>query len=221
MNAINRFDYPLYLVTDETTEGESLRHILLQALQGGVSIVQVRHKDHNIQTFIQRTQVTKQVIDEFNQQQIKLNLKPVPLIINDRVDVALAVNADGVHLGQSDMSAVLARQILGPDKIIGLTVENQQQLLQAQTLPIDYLGISTIFNTATKTDTQYQWGIKGLTEAVLDSDLPLVAIGGIDKSNIVSIAKTKVDSIALVSAIFAADSPKEATIELLALIQSS
>ncbi|MFV0576435.1 MAG: thiamine phosphate synthase [Vibrio sp.] len=219
------FPFPLYLVSDETTQGEELAYLLRQALEGGVSIVQIRHKgtaqSSDIRTFIERAQTAKDVIDQFNQETVERNPRAtqVPLIINDRVDVALAVDADGVHLGQSDMPVTLAKRLLSPNqlgkkKIIGLTVESPEQLQQAQSLDIDYLGISTVFNTATKQDTKHEWGLSGLAAAVKISEKPLVAIGGIDYENIGQVAKTGVASIALVSAICAAKDPKQTSEQL-------
>ncbi len=132
--------------------------------------------------------------------------------------MALAVQADGVHLGQSDMPANLARQLIGPDMILGLSVENETQLREAQDLPVDYLGISAIFSTPTKTNIIKEWGIDGLTKAVKESKLPLVAIGGINETNIKQIADTQVDGIALVSAICHVTSPKQASEGLLELM---
>lgn len=144
--------YTLYLVTDDQQDLSTLCHVVKQAIAGGVSLVQVREKQGDVRTFIERAAAVKAV----------LSGSGVPLIINDRVDVALAVHADGVHLGQSDMPATLARQLLGPDKLIGLSVENEQQFEQAQSLPVDYLGLSAIFATPTKTNTVKHWGLDGL-----------------------------------------------------------
>ncbi len=140
--------YTLYLVTDDQQDLNTLCRVVKQAIAGGVSLVQVREKQGDVRTFIERAAAVKAV----------LSGSGVPLIINDRVDVALAVDADGVHLGQSDMPATLARQLLGPDKLIGLSVENEQQFEQAQSLPVDYLGLSAIFATPTKTNTVKHWG---------------------------------------------------------------
>ena len=145
----------------------------------------------------------------------------IPLIINDRVDVALAVDADGVHLGQSDMPADIARRLIGEDKILGLSVENEKQLEAAQSLPVDYLGLSAIFPTPTKTNTVYAWGLDGLAKASKYSQLPLVAIGGINESNIRSVVEAGADGIALVSAICHADSPKDASQQLLTLMSGN
>ncbi|PKF61009.1 thiamine phosphate synthase [Psychromonas sp. psych-6C06] len=202
--------YQLYLVTDEKQDIATLCHVVDQAVKGGVSMVQIREKETSFRHFLERAKAVKSVLEGSG----------VALIINDRVDIALAVDADGVHLGQSDMPAHIARQLLGPDKILGLSVENERQLQQAQILPVDYLGISAIFSTPTKTNTLKEWGITGLVNALKQSDLPLVAIGGINAKNIQQIAMTKVQGIALVSAICHSNSPQQASKKLLALIKS-
>lgn len=200
--------YTLYLVTDDQQDIDTLCHVVAEAIKGGVTMVQIREKHGDVRAFIERSLAIKKVLKDSG----------VPLIINDRVDVALAVQADGVHLGQSDMPANLARQLIGPDMILGLSVENETQLREAQDLPVDYLGISAIFSTPTKTNIIKEWGIDGLTKAVKESQLPLVAIGGINETNIKQIADTQVDGIALVSAICHATSPKQASEGLLELM---
>ncbi|HIF9312285.1 TPA: thiamine phosphate synthase [Photobacterium damselae] len=198
-------NYRLYLVTDENQDIETLKFVIKEAIAGGVTMVQLREKHGNVQEFIHRALVVKALLINTG----------IPLIINDRVDVALAVDADGIHLGQSDMPAAIARRLLGEDKIIGLSVENSQQLDEAQNLPIDYIGLSAIYPTQTKTDTVYYWGIDGLKQAVETTSLPIVAIGGINDKNISNVSATKVAGIAFVSAIAHAKSPKEACIKLL------
>lgn len=200
--------YKLYLVTDDKQDIDTLCNVVKEAVKGGVTMVQIREKHGDIRAFIERSIAVKNVLKDSG----------VPLIINDRVDVALAVQADGVHLGQSDMPANLARQLIGPDMILGLSVENETQLREAQDLPVDYLGISAIFSTPTKTNIIKEWGIDGLTKAVKESKLPLVAIGGINETNIKKVADTQVDGIALVSAICHATSPKQASEGLLELM---
>ena len=200
--------YTLYLVTDDQQDIDTLCHVVAEAIKGGVTMVQIREKHGDVRAFIERSLAIKKVLKDSG----------VPLIINDRVDVALAVQADGVHLGQSDMPANLARQLIGPDMILGLSVENETQLREAQDLPVDYLGISAIFSTPTKTNIIKEWGIDGLTKAVKESKLPLVAIGGINETNIKKVADTQVDGIALVSAICHATSPKQASEGLLELM---
>ncbi|PQJ84800.1 thiamine phosphate synthase [Aliivibrio sifiae] len=200
--------YKLYLVTDDKQSISELCYVVAEAIKGGVTMVQIREKHGDVRQFIERSAAVKQVLEGSG----------VPLIINDRVDVALAVKADGVHLGQTDMPASLARKLIGPDMILGLSVENETQLREAQELPVDYLGISAIFSTPTKTNIIKEWGIDGLTKAVKESRLPLVAIGGINEMNIKEIADTQVSGIALVSAICHAESPKQASEELLGLM---
>ncbi|WP_104402485.1 thiamine phosphate synthase [Vibrio penaeicida] len=203
--------YTLYLVTDDKQDIDTFSSVLTEAVKGGVTMVQVREKHGDVRAFIERALCAKSILTGTG----------VPLIINDRVDVALAVDADGVHLGQSDMPVTLARKLLGEDKILGLSVESKSQLEEAKMLPVDYLGISAIFSTPTKSDVKYEWGIEGLVHAVKESPFPTVAIGGINESNLVDVVTTGVHGIALVSAICHAPSPKVATENLLSKILSA
>jgi len=203
--------YRLYLVTDDQQDLYTLINVVKEAVAGGVTMVQVREKSNDIQSFITRAKMVKTILQGTG----------VPLIINDRVDVALAVDADGVHLGQSDMPAQMARTLMGPNKLLGLSIENEQQLIEANTLPLDYIGLSAIFATPTKTDTLKQWGIGGLQKAINVSQFPIVAIGGINHSNLDQIINTGVDGVALVSAICHADDPKSAAAALLKQIQTA
>lgn len=197
--------YELYFVTDDKQDTKTLCHVVERAIAGGVTMVQIREKHDDVRAFIERARAVKSVMQGTG----------VPLIINDRVDVALAVDACGVHLGQTDMQVEDARRLLGKDKILGLSVESETQLQLAQSLPLDYLGVSAIFSTPTKTNLIKHWGIDGLTKAVKSSQLPLVAIGGINLGNIREVVATGVDGVALVSAISAAADPKSASEGLL------
>ncbi|MFI8619842.1 thiamine phosphate synthase [Marinomonas sp. NPDC078689] len=201
--------YQLYLVTDEQLDLKALTHIVREAVKGGVTMVQIREKHHDVRAFIERASAVKDV----------LKGSGVPLIINDRVDVALAIEADGVHLGQSDMPARLARQLIGPNKLLGLSIESHQQLASVHDLPIDYIGLSAIFATPTKTDTRHHWGIDGLASALQTTSLPIVAIGGININNLKDIVATGVHGVALVSAICQADDPRAATEQIKTLLQ--
>ncbi|RCW97921.1 thiamine phosphate synthase [Marinomonas foliarum] len=200
--------YRLYLVTDDQQDLATLTEVVSKAVAGGVTMVQVREKHGDVRAFIERALAVKDI----------LKGSGVPLIINDRVDVALAVDADGVHLGQSDMPAKIARQLIGPDKILGLSIETQEQLAEADALPIDYIGLSAIFATPTKTNTKHHWGIDGLKSALKVTSLPIVAIGGIHEGNIPELCSTGVHGLALVSAICSADDPKAAAAHLLELM---
>ncbi|MGP8308797.1 thiamine phosphate synthase [Vibrio sp. YIC-376] len=200
--------YRLYLVTDDQQDLATLKHVVSKAVEGGVTMVQVREKHGDVRAFIERAQAVKEILKDTN----------VPLIINDRVDVALAVDADGVHLGQSDMPAHIARELIGPNKILGLSIENEQQLAEVDALPVDYIGLSAIYATPTKTNTQKHWGIDGLKMALSTTSLPIVAIGGINETNIPTLSATGVHGLALVSAICHAADPKSACEYLLSLM---
>ncbi|MDK9769835.1 thiamine phosphate synthase [Vibrio sp. B181a] len=200
--------YRLYLVTDDQQDLATLKRVVRKAVEGGVTMVQVREKHGDVRAFIERAQAVKDILKDTD----------VPLIINDRVDVALAVDADGVHLGQSDMPATIARELIGPNKILGLSIENEEQHTEADSLPIDYIGLSAIFATPTKTNTKKHWGIDGLKMALETTSLPIVAIGGINESNIPQLSATGVHGLALVSAICHAEDPKAASEYLLGLM---
>ena len=145
----------------------------------------------------------------------------IPLIINDRVDVALAVDADGVHIGQSDMPYETARRLLGPDKIIGLSVENMDDLIKANSLDVDYVGISPVYGTPTKTDTAEPFGLEGLRKAVNMSMHPTVAIGGMNAGTIADVLAAGTDGVAVVSAICSAENMREAAAQLKAIVESN
>lgn len=209
---MNKENLKLYLVTDrDLSLGRSLEEIVREAVAGGVSMVQLREKDAPTGEFV-----------ELGRRLMSI-LKPlgIPLIINDRVDVALAVDADGVHIGQSDMAYADARRLLGPDKIIGLSVENMDDLLKANELDVDYIGISPVYGTPTKTDTAEPFGLEGLKEAVRLSLHPTVAIGGMNKETAADVIQTGCDGIAVVSAISSAENIKEATAELKEIVDAN
>ena len=196
----------LYLVTDRglCPEGRSLVQTVKEAVEGGVTMVQLREKDIDTRTFIEEALELKALLGPLG----------VPLIINDRVDVALASDADGVHIGQSDMPYAIARRLLGPDRIIGLSVENMDQVAQANALDVDYIGVSPVFATPTKTDTARPFGLEGLREAVKLSHHPTVAIGGMNALTAADVMAAGADGIAVVSAIIAAPDPRAAAEEL-------
>ena len=202
----------LYLVTDRSlSSGRSLEEVVSEAVAGGVTMVQLREKDASTGEFVELAFRLKEILKPYN----------VPLIINDRVDVALAVDAEGLHIGQSDMPYEIARILLGPDKIIGLSVENMDDLLEANRLDVDYVGISPVYGTPTKTDTAEPFGLEGLRRAVALSDHPTVAIGGMNAGTIADVIAAGTDGVAVVSAICSADSPRSAAKELLEIIDRS
>lgn len=199
----------LYLVTDrKSAGGRNLEDIVISAVNGGVTMVQLREKDIPTRDFIELGLRLKDFLKQRN----------VPLIINDRVDVALAVDADGVHIGQSDMPYATARKLLGPDKIIGLSVENLDDVMAANGLDVDYIGISPVYPTPTKTDTAPAFYQDGLKKAVALSVHPCVGIGGMNRETAAETFRNGVDGIAVVSAIMSAADPEKAASELLEIM---
>lgn len=189
----------IYLVTDrKLVRDKSIQDVIFQAIKGGVSMVQIREKEISTRTFIKEAQGIKKLIEPFD----------VPLIINDRVDVALAIGADGVHIGQQDIPYPFVRKILGEDAIIGLSVETLQQVQEAEDYNVSYLGVSSIFPTNTKKNTNQIWGLEGLKKVRASSHHSLIAIGGINLSNAASVFDVGADGIAVVSAICSAENPE-------------
>lgn len=198
-------DLSLYLVTHRGSLSlEDFFRIILQSIEGGVKIVQLREKEASAREMIS---IGKR---------LHVLLKPfgIPLIINDRVDVAHAIQADGVHLGQSDLSVDEARAILGEEAIIGLSVETVEQVRTSSNQRVDYIAASPVFSSKTKTDCYQPWGVEGLKEICAISTHPIVAIGGIDVTNVHDILDCGVSGIAVVSSIFNASCPKTAAINL-------
>lgn len=196
-------DYSLMFVTDDSiTDDTIFFRILEDSLKGGATIIQLREKSCSTDTFYKRALTSKLLCHSYN----------IPLIINDRIDIALAVDADGVHIGQTDMPYKIARKLLGNNKIIGLSVSDTQQAIEANKLTVDYIGISPIFDTHTKkTDLAPSLGIEGLKMIRKLFSKPIVCIGGIKKENVADIIKNGSDGIAVVSAISKAKYPKKET----------
>jgi thiamine-phosphate pyrophosphorylase len=205
----SEIDWSLYLVTDRELAGDrSVEDVIAAGVKGGVTVVQLREKNCSTLEYILLAKKVKRV----------LKFAGVPLIINDRIDVALACQADGVHVGQNDMPYQEARRLMGPNAIIGLTVETMDQARQAENLDADYLGVSAIYGTPTKTDTINEWGLDGLQHLRGQTKHLLVAIGGINKSNAANVIQAGADGIAVVSAICAAPDPESAAKELFSII---
>lgn len=194
-------DYSLYLVTDRGLAGDrSLAGIVCEAVSGGVTCVQLREKLCG----------TREFIDQARRLKALLQPAGIPLIINDRIDVALAVGADGIHLGQQDMTIADARSLAGSAMIIGISAESLEDAIRAERQGADYIGISPVFATATKADAAPPLGLEGvrrIREAVM---LPLVGIGGITEDNAGAVVAAGADGVAVVSAIFASRCPRTA-----------
>lgn len=194
----------LYLVSDRSwLNGRLLEDDIEQAIQGGVTIVQLREKDLNEQDFIEVAKKIKTLCSKYQ----------IPFIINDNLNVALAIDSDGIHIGQDDLPVSLVREKIGPDKILGVSVHNLDEALKAKEQGADYLGVGAMFSTATKNDAT-DVSNQELLNITTNIDLPIVAIGGINQSNCLQLKGTKIDGIAIVSAIMAADDIKAATQQL-------
>lgn len=184
----------LYFVTDRGLCGKKpLEEVVIQAVKGGAAYVQLREKDVSTRFFVEEAKRIKKRLEQYR----------VPLIINDRVDVALACGAEGVHIGQEDMPYEIVRKLMGQKAIIGLSVETWEDVEASQKLDVNYIGVSPVFSTPTKTDTKGAWGLEGLAKIKAFSRHPLVAIGGINESNVNEVLKTGAECVAVVSAICA------------------
>ncbi len=203
-------DYSLYLVTDAgLSAGRSTLEVVEAGIRGGVTVVQYREKNAS----------TRQMIEEGRELRALCRRHSVPFIVNDRVDVALAVNADGVHVGQEDMPAALARRLVGPGRLVGVSVENIDQARQAQAEGADYVGASPIFATPTKPDAPPPMGIEGLRALARLCQIPVVAIGGINTDNAAEVLQAGAAGIAVVSAIVSARNVEQAARELKRIIE--
>ncbi len=195
----------LYLVTDPTSIAtragqDSLTQVVHAAVQGGVSCVQLREKQGHTRDFLAQALALKSLLTPLG----------IALVINDHIDIALACGAQGVHLGQSDMPVSDARRLLPPEVFIGWSVQTLDDVRRSADLPVDYLGVSPVYATPTKTDTLAPWGLDGLRTVRAATALPLVAIGGIHAGNALQVLHAGADGLAVVSAICAAPDPRHA-----------
>ena len=202
----------LYLVTDRPLAlGRDLIWLVQEAVQGGVTLVQLREKDLDSRHFIELARRLHEVLAPLG----------VPLLINDRVDVALAAGADGVHLGQSDMAYEDARRILGNDKIIGISIENYEQAVEANGQDVDYIAVSPVYLTDTKTDTSAALGLEGVRRISSVSRHPCCGIGCMNRNTAADVIRAGADGIAVVSAIMSAPDPRAAAKELSEIVKNA
>ena len=201
---MKNFDTTLYFITDSTgfEEAEFLRRVE-EALEGGATILQLREKNKSTMEYIELAEKVHELTKKYN----------VPLIIDDRIDVALAVGAEGIHLGKEDMPIATARRILGDNFIIGATAKTVPWALEAYEGGADYLGVGAIYPTTTKVKTVLT-SAETLADICKAVPIPVNAIGGLNKNNIDVLAGIPIAGICVVSAIMKAESPKIATIEL-------
>lgn len=194
----------LYAVTDRTwLNGDTLVHQVEKALKGGVTFLQLREKELEEERFLDEARQLKSLCKKYE----------VPFVINDNVDIAIAVDADGVHVGQEDMGTGQVREKLGSNKIIGVSVHNVKQAILAEKRGADYLGVGAIFPTGSKSDA-ISVSIDTLKEISKSVKIPVIAIGGITKHNVMKLRKSGICGIAVISAIFGQENIEEATKEL-------
>ena len=194
----------LYAVTDSMWLGNrTLPEVVKEALEGGATFLQIREKNLVYPEFVKLATEVKAVTDAYH----------IPYVVDDDVELAKEIDADGVHIGQSDLALVEARRVLGPDKIIGVSAHSVAEAIEAERNGADYLGVGSVFTTSTKLDAESvsKATLKEICEAV---SIPVVAIGGIQKDNMLQLKGTKVDGVAVVSAILAAPDIRQATKEL-------
>ena len=197
-------DYSVYLVTDRRNKtDEEFLNIIEEAIKGGTTIVQLREKTASTKEFYDLALKVKEITSRYD----------VPLLINDRIDIALAVDSEGVHIGQDDMPAGIAREIIGEDKILGVSASTVEEAKKAEIDSADYIGSGAVFPTATKDDADSV--SKEELKKIIDSiDIPVVAIGGITVENAHTLKGSGIAGFSVVSAIMSAEDPKEASEKL-------
>lgn len=206
---MNEIDLSLYLVTDNSDDVDKFLNTIEEAIKGGATVVQIREKTAETLDFYNLALKVKEITTKYN----------VPLIINDRVDVALAIDADGVHVGQSDMPCDVTRRLIGSDKILGVSASTIEEAKKAESNGADYIGTGAVFPTATKDDAPSVTK-EELTEIVKSINIPVVAIGGINLDNASQLTDTGIAGLSVVSAIMSSDNPKESSEELLKIFNS-
>lgn len=194
-------DYSLYLVTDESVPTDQLLRVVGEAVEGGVTLVQLREKRSEGKIFYEKALKLKQFLKE--------NYAHIPLIINDRVDIALAVEADGVHIGQKDIPVTAVRKIVPESMIVGVSVSNVTEAKETEKNGADYLGVGAVYPTTTKDNAEHL--PEGMLEEIAKTvTIPVVAIGGLKVDNLEKVRCENVHGIAVVSGIMHAENPKEA-----------
>ncbi|YCI78330.1 thiamine phosphate synthase [Bacillus sp. R1-10] len=204
----SQIDLSLYLVTEESIAIEELTKIIAESVSGGVSIVQLREKNNSSLSFYKKASALKQLLNELS----------IPLIINDRVDIALAVGADGIHIGQDDLPLPVVKKMVPEDMIVGVSVSTLEEALEAERNGADYIGVGSVFPTKTKQDATLM-ALEDLGEICRSVSIPAVAIGGITADNMSALSDSGLSGTAVVSAIMNADNPKTASESLLKIIK--
>lgn len=209
MKSNKQVNYELYLVSDrDVLKGRDFIYSLEEAIQGGVTVIQLREKNSSSLEFYTLALMVKDLTTKYN----------IPLIINDRLDIALAIDADGLHIGQSDLPAKIVRQILGKDKILGVSTATLEEAHKSIEDGADYIGVGALFPTDTKSDTR-SVSLDQLRFIKENVNVPVVGIGGINENNIKSVFDTGLDGVAIVSAILGKPNIKAAASSLKDLIK--
>jgi len=203
-------DYSLYVITDRHLQGtRPIGQVIPEIIRGGATVIQLREKHLPIKEFLEDALVARTITKS----------KKIPLIINDRVDIAMAVGADGVHLGEEDLPISSVRRI-APELIIGYSADSIESALQAEKEGANYLGVGSVFPTTTKPDAGFAIGTTRLKKIKQAVSIPVVAIGGITLDTLSEVLSTGVDGVAIISAIIAAPSPQVATTRFRSAIDS-
>lgn len=208
---MKNIDYSLYFVTDRhQPKAGTFEEVVTEALNGGVTILQLREKEGDTGLLYERAMAIKKIAADFH----------VPFIIDDRIDIMLASDADGVHVGQSDMPAKIARKMIGPDKILGVSASTLEEALQAEKDGADYIGVGAMFATDTKKDAHLT-SMEELREIIHNVHIPVIVIGGINQKTIPLFNEMDISGYAIVSAIMASDNPEKSAAELKELIKKN
>ncbi len=207
---MKNFDLSLYLCTDRNlTNGRDLKICVENAIKGGITALQIREKNCSDREFFEVAEQLKKISQK----------NKIPLIINDRTDIAIAINADGVHVGQNDLPCKIVRKIIGENKIVGVSASTVEQAIQAEIDGADYIGVGAVFSTNTKTDAK-NISINTLQKICQSVKIPVVAIGGINLNTLPKLKSVDIDGIAVVSAILSSENPQFAAHELLKTFRS-
>lgn len=201
----------LYVVTDRTWLGNSrLCEQVEEIVQSGATFIQLREKNLDYDSFAAEGRAIRTITSKYN----------IPFVINDNIEVALAVGADGVHVGQKDLDARKCRELIGEDKILGVSAQTKEQALLAEESGADYIGVGAVFETSTKTDAN-PVSFDTLKEICSSVSIPVIAIGGINEDNIQKLKGSHIDGVAVISAVFAARDKKKAVKTLLSLVKEA
>lgn len=209
---VKEVDWTLYVVTDSRlVDGGALTVVIEAAIRGGARVIQYREKHANTREMVAVARALCQVCRRLG----------AVFLVNDRLDVALAVDADGVHVGQQDMPVALARTLLGPDKLLGVSVQDARTMAEAESQGADYLSLSPVFTTPTKPDHEEPLGLEGVRTLAGRSRLPVVAIGGINRTNVADVIGAGAQGVCVISAVLGAPDPERAASELYELARAA